>query len=170
MLQQSPVDGGAIEPGNGVHKIDRDTHMTLRAVPKPGYQFVTWLGDVAEPTANVTTTYMDSPKIVIAVFERIQYDSLAGAVSLFSSPAGGGLRYSSDFYAGGGSGSGAKRPHKYHRPKMPDWPFDDDIVVPGDGTNNEIPVPGQEVPEPATIVLIGLGSLAVLRKRRLQKL
>ncbi len=46
----------------------------------------------------------------------------------------------------------------------------DDRARAGHGSNNEIPVPGQEIPEPATIVLISLGSLAVLRKRRLQKL
>jgi len=169
MLQQSPVDGGTIEPGNGVHRIEQNTHMNLRAVPQPGYQFVTWLGDVAEPTANVTTTYMDSPKIVIAVFERIAYDSLAAADMLFSNPGGGAMRVPADFYTGSGGGGGGRRPHKYYRPRIPDFePPDDDIVVPGDGTDNSIPVPGQEVPEPSTILLFGLGGLASMRRRRIR--
>lgn len=165
MLQQSPVDGGTIEPGNGVHKIERDTNITLRAVPQPGYQFVTWLGDVAEPTASVTTSYMDSPKIVIAVFERVQFDSLAAAAALFNSPVGGMRRSASNFWVGSGSGSGGKRPHHYYGPKWPDEELTDEIPVPETGMGDEIAVPSQEVPEPATVLLIGLGGLIAVRRR-----
>jgi len=161
MLQQSPVDGGSIEPGIGVHKIDRDTNITLRAVPQPGYQFVCWLGDVAEPTASTTSAYIDSPKIVIAVFERVQYDSMAAANVLFSNP-GGGLRRSAGFAAGGGSGGGGKRPHKYYGPSPPEEE-DEDLEVPDQ--SDQLPVP--EVPEPATVILLGLGAMFTLRRKNI---
>jgi hypothetical protein len=161
MLQQSPVDGGSIEPGIGVHKVDRDTNITLRAVPQPGYQFVCWLGDVAEATASTTSSCIDSPKIIIAVFERVQYDSMAGAEALFNRP-GGGLRPSAgDIVAQGGGGGGGKRPHKYYPPSWPEQEDEDDLEVPGEG--DQLPVP--EVPEPATVILLGLGTVFILRKK-----
>ncbi|MHC4291168.1 MAG: PEP-CTERM sorting domain-containing protein, partial [Planctomycetota bacterium] len=52
-------------------------------------------------------------------------------------------------------------------PNVPDVPDDnvDDIPVPGD--DDDIPVPGDnEIPEPATIVLFGLGSGFLLRRRK----
>ncbi len=159
MLQQSPVDGGSIEPGIGVHKVDRDTNITLRAVPQPGYQFICWLGDVVEPTASTTSAYIDSPKIVIAVFERIQYDSMAAADALFSRPGGGLRRSAGDIIAHGG-GSGRKRPHKRHGLSQLDE--EEDLEVPDQP--DQLPVP--EVPEPATVILLGLGAMFTLRRKK----
>jgi len=166
LLQQTPVDGGSVEPGIGVHRLDGNSQITLRAVPQPGYQFVTWLGDVDEPTSPVTETYMDSPKIVIAVFERAQFDSIEAA-DLIGGRPGGGLRASAaDISSGGGSGAGGKRYNWPHR-RRPDEILPDDFPVPDEGEIDDFPVPGEgEVPEPATLMLLVLGGALVRMRRR----
>ncbi len=174
LLQQSPADGGSVEPGIGVHRLDGYSQITLRAVPRSGYQFVTWLGEVDEPTAPVTETYMDSPKIVIAVFERVQYDSIEAAELLFSAPGGGGgLRASAadiSSSAGGGGGGGRRRGRVYgigSDEELLDELDEDEFPVPNDG--DAFPVPdgpdNPEVPEPATLAILVLGG-AMLRARR----
>lgn len=172
MLQQSPVEGGSVEPGIGVHKFDRDTNVKLRAVPKPGYQFVCWLGDVAEPTVSNTSAYLDSPKIIIAVFERAQYESMAVADALFNRPGGGLRRSPGDIVAQGSGGGGAKRPHKYYGPSWPedDEDLPDDLEVPDQGQGIDVPdqpdqLPVPEVPEPATVILLGSGAVFTLRRK-----
>ncbi len=167
LLQQSPADGGSVEPGIGVHRLDGNSQITLRAVPQTGYQFVTWLGEVDEPTAPVTETYMDSPKIVIAVFERVQYDSIEAAELLFSAPGGGGgLRPSAgDISSSAGGGAGGRRGSRVYgngnqQIEPDEEPPDDDLLGPGDPLLG----PG-EVPEPATLAILVLGG-AMLRARR----
>ena len=58
LLQQSPVDGGAVNLSTGVHHFAPDTEVELSATARPGYEFVCWLGDVANPKANTTRVYM----------------------------------------------------------------------------------------------------------------
>lgn len=164
LLQQSPADGGSVEPGLGVHKLERGSAMRLKAVPQPGYHFVTWLGEVDEPTSPVTMTQMDSPKIVIAVFERIQYDSIAAADLLFSSPGGGGLRASAaDISSGGGSGLGGQRPPSRYGFNPPD-DDDDPLQGPGDG-GDPLQGPG-DTPEPATLLLLCVGGMMTMMRRK----
>ena len=168
LLQQSPVDGGAVEPGLGVHQLDAGSAMRLKAVPRPGYQFVTWLGDVDEPTSPVTMAQMDSPKIVIAVFERVQYDQIAAADVLFSRPGGGGgLRFSTPQITNGGGGAGGKRPHKYRMPVIPvEDDGDDGLMGPGD-SGDTLQGPGGDVPEPATMLLLTAGGMLLRRRKKL---
>ena len=173
LLQQSPADGGSVEPGIGVHQLDGNSQITLRAVPQTGYQFVTWLGEVDEPTAPVTETYMDSPKIVIAVFERVQYDSIEAAELLFSAPGGGGgLRPSAaDISRASGGGGGGRRGGRVYGSgageELLDELDEDEFPVPNDG--DAFPVPdgpdNPEVPEPATVLLLVSGGV-ILRLRR----
>jgi hypothetical protein len=172
LLQQSPADGGSVEPGIGVHRLDRNSQITLRAVPQTGYQFVTWLGEVDEPTAPVTETYMDSPKIVIAVFERVQYDSIEAAELLFSAPGGGGgLRASAgDISSSAGGGGGGRRPSRvYGNQQIELEPDEDEDLFPVPGDGDAFPVPdgpdNPEVPEPATVLLLVSGGV-ILRLRR----
>jgi hypothetical protein len=167
LLQQSPADGGTITPAAGVHKLELGSEITLTAVPKPGYQFVYWMGDVGEPTSSSTTVYLDGPKIVIAVFERAQFESLFAAGASQSRPGGGLLRSISEGMQSGFGGPGAKRPSKFRWPSEPEEPPEEeepgeDFPVPEGG--QDFPVP--EIPEPATVLLLGLGSLVLLRKRR----
>jgi hypothetical protein len=167
LLQQSPVEGGSVEPGTGVHRVGDNSQVTLRAVPQPGYQFVTWLGDVDEPTAPVTNAFMDSPKIIIAVFERIQYESIANADLLFSGPGGGsGLRRSAaDISSGSGSGAIRRTRPKSGYLQLPDEEEPDDFPVAD--TEDDFPVPGDDTqtPEPSTILLM-TGAAMLTRFRR----
>jgi len=171
LLEQSPVDGGAVEPGTGVHRLESNSQITLRAVPKSGYQFVMWLGDVDEPDSPVTGAFMDSPKIVIAVFERSQYESIEAADLLGGAPGGGGglIASAADVSSASGGGGGAKRPHKvYGRIERPEEELPDDLPVPDEGQPSDFPVPDQtEVPEPATVIMLLSGvALVRLRSRR----
>jgi hypothetical protein len=174
LLQQSPPNGGAISPAVGVHTFDQNADVTLTATPKPGYQFVYWLGDVSDTTASTTTAYLDTPKIIIAVFERVKYD-FALFEELPPSRAGGGggqpRRSSADYYGQGGfGGPGGKRPHKYYRPSYepyepPEIDDEGDFPVPDD--IDDFPVPDPEpIPEPATGLLLALGVFLARKKKK----
>lgn len=172
LLQQTPVDGGKVEPGIGVHRLSGNSQITLRAVPQPGYQFVTWLGDVDEPYSPVTEAYMDSPKIVIAVFERTEYEAIAAAEIVYTLGSGGRRATNHDLSTGTASGTGGKRSSAYRRPRYNEHEEEedeDDFPVPDEGEIDDFPVPGEgEVPEPATVILLILGGALVrMRGKRL---
>ena len=145
MVQQSPVDGGTVTPGVGVHDMENNSQVTLNAVPKPGYQFVYWIGDVSDPVSNSTVTYLNSPKIIIAVFERTGYEYLAPSESIRSEPAGGTYAAAVD------------TPNTSFTPPNSPPP------------HNPPPPPPPPVPEPATILTFALGSWAVAAIRRRKK-
>jgi len=155
LLQQAPPQGGIITPDVGVHHFDLNTDVTLTAVPRPGYQFIYWLGDVSDPTANRTVVYLDAPKIVVAIFERAEYKFLDVQERAQSGPGGGlGLfAGAADYGRQGFGGGGGRKPQSWPRP--PDQepqPEPDDFPVP--------------IPEPATVCLLGLGGLILLPRRR----
>ncbi len=169
LIQQSPAQGGSVTPEEGVHKFGTGEEVVLTAVPKPGYQFVYWIGDVSDSTANRTSVYLNAPKIVIAVFERSEFDFLV-ADELPQSRPGGGLTPSAPDYANTAySGGGAKRPSKPGVPSIPpetpEEPADDFPAQPEGEVNDDFPVP-EPIPEPATISLMILGCLGLVRKRR----
>ena len=168
LLQQLPADGGIITPDTGIHHLELNSSVTLTAIPKPGYQFVYWLGDVSEPTLNRTTAYLNAPKIIVAVFEKAEFE-LEGLVEIGQGIPGrfGGVMRASggDYSRRGYSGGGGRRPSvrerapvTVNRPttKSPEPPL----------PPPEIPVP---IPEPATCVLLAVGSYLALAKRRLRK-
>jgi hypothetical protein len=150
LVQQTPVQGGIITPDVGVHHFDLNTDVTLTAVPRPGYQFVYWLGDVSDPAANRTVVYLDAPKIVIAIFERAEYEFLDVQERAQSAPGGGLFASAADYARQGFGGGGGRRPNGSRPPGYE--PEDDD----------DFPVP---IPEPATVCLLGLGGLSLLRRR-----
>lgn len=186
LLQQTPAEGGQISPAMGVHRFAANEVIHLAAVPEPGYQFVYWLGDVSDATSSSTTIYLDAPKIVIAVFERAEFQFLPEEGRVPAGRGGGGLiRARAEYAAGGGGGAGAKRPHKppgllvlevqERFPEIEEEPISDynDFPIPEEEIN-EFPVPSEfpvpnEIPEPATVTLLGIGSLMILFRPKHRK-
>jgi hypothetical protein len=154
LLQQTPPQGGIITPDVGVHYFDLYTDVTLVAVPKLGYQFVYWIGDVSDPTANRTIVYLDAPKIVIAVFERAEYEFRAVEAKTQSGSIGGLFAGAADYSRTGYTGGGRKRPRK--------WGWAPEEEEPEE-MEEDLPVP---LPEPVTVCMLGLGGLILLRRRR----
>jgi hypothetical protein len=153
LLEQSPVKGGDISPVAGKYYFEPGSQVALTAVPKPGYRFLHWLGDVSDPTATKTVVHLNKPKIIVAVFEQNEHrlgqpEGLpvggGGGGGLFPTPAD--LSWPGGFSAGGGS----TRP-----------PIQPSIDIPIGGN--------QPVPEPATGVLLLAGGLLALRRRNSKK-
>jgi hypothetical protein len=157
MLEISPPEGGYLNISSGVHIYGRFTEVTLTATPKPGYQFVYWLGSVSDSTHSSTSVFLDSPKMVIAVFERTEFKMVgigeeggggisdsAGTSTSSDSGSGGGLARS-----GGASDSSLEQAEG--GPKRSSSPHE------------HIPVP---VPEPATVTLLFAGFLMLFNYRR----
>lgn len=151
LLEQTNPEAGTITPGTGVHYFVLNAEVTLTAVPKTGYYFVYWIGDVIDPTANSTIVYLDTPKIIIAVFERSEYEFLTEENLTNTLGSGGGLRAGGGDYARQGGGGDVKPP-KFELPQPP----------PPEELPDEFPIP---LPEPATIFLLGLGGLLFVRHR-----
>jgi hypothetical protein len=168
LMQQPDSHAGAVTPDVGVHHFDLDAEVLLTAVPKPGYYFVYWIGDVSDPTAISTIIYMDAPKIVVAVFARSEFAFSLEETMMLGGGGGGGLRRSAADYGNQGySGGGSKRAKKFKwpqreqpQPVSPEIPGE--FPVPEEELPDEFPVP---TPEPATVLLLGLGSLLLVRRR-----
>ncbi|MBN2513510.1 MAG: PEP-CTERM sorting domain-containing protein [Sedimentisphaerales bacterium] len=141
LLQSSPVDGGSITPGNGVHKIQIGDQVKVVAVPSTGYRFLYWIGDVGEMGTAQTFVRMDSPKLVVAVFEREQFEKLpeVGIVGGAPSNSGGLVGSASSSSASSVSPSG------YHGDSSVTYIIENEII---------------KTPEPATLLLLGLGVVA----------
>ncbi len=157
LLEQTPVKGGEITPVAGVHHFKPGTEVMLTAVPKPGYKFIHWLGEVSDATASSTVVYLNKPKVIIAVFEQAEHGISADGNALpigGGGGAGGGLFPTAlDFSRPGGfggGGGGKAKPQKYV------------YVLQGNK-------PTPEVPEPATGLLLVLGSLFAFKRRGIKK-
>lgn len=149
LLQQTPSKGGAITPIAGVHHFELNSEITLTAAPKPGYQFLYWLGDVSDPAATKTVVYLDKPKIVIAIFEQTENGTLVEEVGLSFGGGGAGgsglVNTVANFGYTGGMSSGAGG-----RAKSPKVVYVKNI---------------EAIPEPATCILLVLGSLFAFARR-----
>ena len=139
------------------------------------YQFVVKrrsgiAGDVSDPTKNSTFAYLDTPKIIIAVFERIKYQFSAEEGLALNIPAESTIRSLADRARGGGGGIG-ERPHERgggESKEKKEPPLDEDFpdFPVSDKPDEDFPVP--EVPEPATGIMFLLGTLLVFARNRRQ--
>jgi hypothetical protein len=146
-LEQSPAQAGTLTPDSGTHRFSADTVVVVSAQPLPGYQFAYWLGDVADPKSQRTTVQLNSPKIVVAVFQPANKDVPNETVV----GAGGG--------GGGGGGSGLLATRI-------DLSMPGGIVTGGGKVKSEVVAVPVPVPEPTTVALLSLGALALYRRRR----
>jgi len=150
LLEQTPVKGGEITPVAGVHYFKPDSEVILTAVPKTGYKFIHWLGDVSDPTAPNTIVYLNEPKVIIAVFEQAEQGISGDEKGLLLGGGGGGggglfptaLDFSRPGGFGGGGGAKPQKPVYYVKGKKPT----------------------PEVPEPATGLLMMLGGLLAFKR------
>jgi len=156
LLEQTPVKGGEITPIAGVHHFKPGTEVMLTAVAKPGYKFIYWLGEVSDATASSTIAYLNKPKVIIAVFEQAEHGISADGKGLSAAGGGGpgGLFPTAldlsrpGGFNGGGGGGGKAKPQKYY------------YVIKDNKPTPKAP----EVPEPATGLLLVLGSLFALKR------
>jgi hypothetical protein len=155
LLQQTPLDGGIVTPSPGVHFFAPNSEIVLTAIPNPGYEFIYWLGDVGDPTAGRTITYLNKPKIIIAIFEPIEYGtSFMGRASVGGGRVtAGSLIAAAADYGGWGQtrlASSGSRPSGSSTP----YPYE------------QVWEPLPPIPEPATGILLLLGSLFVITRKR----
>jgi len=142
-IDQSPAKAGKVTPDSGTHRFSVNTIVTLSAEPQPGYQFAYWLGDVADPTAKQTTVHVDAPKVIVAVFVPAEEEPLKRSL-------------------GGGGGGGAMLVATAVDLSSPGWSSPSG----GKSETKIIVTPPIHTPEPATILVLALGTLALRRQRR----
>ena len=162
LIQQTPPNGGYVTPDIGVHRMAFASDVKITAVPKPGYQFVYWLGDVVDPTSSSTIVHLDGPKIVIAVFERVSHEFLIVLTAATSRPAHGLIPRRREGGKGGAVTSPPPERDEFHVPQPPQ---SDDFPVPEPPQDDDFPVP-EPIPEPATVLLMTLGALFATRNRK----
>jgi hypothetical protein len=143
-IEQSPTAAGTVTPNSGTHRFSADSVVVLSAEPQPGYQFAYWIGDVADPAAQRTTVRVNSPKVVVAVFR----------------PAEDGL---DEIRLGGGGGGGLTATSI--ELGSPGWSTGGG----GKAETRTVIVPVVQTPEPATIILLGLGTLVLRRRRNVKR-
>jgi len=86
-LKSSPANAGTTTPSLGTHSYSPGTVVSISAAAQPGYYFVSWSGDVADPNNASTTVTMNSDKTVTANFES---GSQQHQLSIDVSPGGSG--------------------------------------------------------------------------------
>ena len=130
-----------------MHRFSADAVVTVSAEPQPGYQFAYWLGDVTDPKSRCTTVQLNGPKMVVAVFRPADRDPIEPIAAATGGGGGVVLPTYTDLSTPGwnlaGGGGGAKTTGKTEAVYV--------SVIP--------------TPEPTTILLLALGTLA-LRHRR----
>lgn len=171
LIEQSPIHAGTINPGLGIHKMAVGATITLTAMPKPGYRFLYWVGDVSNPASMATQMRVDAPKIVIAVYERDEFEIPLEISQEIPSgaPMGGAIRNNTMVGGGGGAMMTFYPEFEYASFQWPDWPEpeeNDPFPVPGDEPDKDFPVPGdQPIPEPTTMCLLAAGAVLLRFKR-----
>lgn len=177
VIQSSPPEAGEISPGLGVHEIQIGQTVGLVATPKPGYRFAYWLGDVSSSVVSETAVSIDYPKLVVAVFVRDEFDdgfpggAAAGIVEGQTTQSSRSFTNTAAITSTRSVSPGLDYnfPSYSYNPQTETDSGSDDIPVPDSG--DDIPVPDEidentEVPEPATLVLLGMGGFLLRRRRQ----
>lgn len=142
-IEQSPAKAGKVTPDSGTYRFSANTVVALSAEPQPGYRFVYWLGDVADPGSKHTTVQVNETKIVVAVFQPEEKDPVEEKFHLGGGGGGSLVPTAVDLRTPGCSPAGG-----------------------GKSKTNTVIVPVIVTPEPTTILLVALGTLALRRRRR----
>jgi hypothetical protein len=166
ILRQSPARGGVLRPEPGQHYYGANSQVFLAATANPGYEFICWLGDVGDPKANRTVVHLDQPKIIIALFERVEHNTLfksegsSGGIPITRGSLIGAADYSwatQSTAQAAGAGSAEIR-YEASAPSTPAEPAE-----PGP------PVPEPPIPEPATAVLLLAGGWFAFARHRINR-
>ncbi len=88
-MNTSPVGTGSTAPAPGIHTYSKDELVAISAIPKDGYYFAGWVGEVEDPTAQTTHVKMDKDKEVYATFETGAPKEFA--LNMMVSPTEGGI-------------------------------------------------------------------------------
>lgn len=152
MLEQSPSDAGHVTPGTGVHRFIPNTQIEITAVPQQGYQFAYWLGDVTDPMSSTTQVRLNDSKAIIAVYEPM------------APTPGDDDEIRRNGWGGGGGGGSGLRPSQADFFSMP-FSAPGGSISGGQSITYQV-IASEPIPEPATICLLGLGSLALMKQRK----
>ena len=153
MMQKSPHFGGNVTPLEGLQTSGLYKLVEISANPRQGYEFAYWLGDVTDPTKRSTTVLLDSPKLVVAIFERSEM-----AMQSLSNVMG---------VSGGGPAS-----RGFLRPNTAGYPPIMVSASPAGSSYKQtvnyviIPVDTEEVPEPLSLALLAAGTLMLVKRKR----
>ena len=163
MVQQTPVDGGTVTPQPGIHGYGANEAVIITATPAVGYQFVYWLGDVSEPSSITTTVVLDGPKIIVAIFERVEYDNLVlddeDEMPRASLGRGGLMPAGRNFGIGRGGGSTFRPRPEQQRPVARNVEITEEPIVEEEA---EFPVP---IPQPSTLALLAAMAPLILSRK-----
>ncbi|GEM_PF-2469250 len=77
---------GQVTPAPGEHSYQENTTVNLEADPDEGWEFLGWIGDVADSNQPATTITMDSDKTVTAQFEEEEEEYFAGGSGTLEDP------------------------------------------------------------------------------------
>ena len=122
----------------------------MRAVPKPGFKFLYWLGDVDEMSESETSVQLDSPKIVVAVFSPAENAGGGGAESGLTLSRGYTTLRNSRVSLRSSAGVRGATPRDPVRWSYPQRSYNTEEIV----------------PEPASLLILGMGSLIVIKSRK----
>lgn len=137
IIKASPATAGRTVPTVGIHSIDPNQPMRVQAIPKQGFTFSHWLGNVEDTTSKSTTVIGDGSQVIVAVFNRKEYSFSGGGAASIQFMNIHKDYSDNDFWG-----------YRYHR----HW------------SNHKTPryCP---VPEPATMIILGFGGLMIISKR-----
>jgi Divergent InlB B-repeat domain len=90
-MQVSPAGDGTTNPTPGSHDEDANSVVSITATANPGFHFINWSGNVANPTSSSTTVVMNQAQTVTANFAVGATSTLANISTRLRVEAGDNL-------------------------------------------------------------------------------